>query len=44
MIPLTGELKEFKYAKQIVVEAVEGEMKKEGKKLVYHVGTMALPI
>src|SRR5574344_61605 len=40
MIPLTGELKEFKYAKQIVVEAVEGEMKKEGKKLVYHVGTM----
>ena len=40
MIPLTGELKEFKYAKNVVVEAVEKEMAKEGKKLVYHVGTM----
>ena len=40
MIPLTGELKEFKFAKNIVVEAVEKEMEKEGKKLHYHVGTM----
>lgn len=40
MIPLTGEVKEFKYAKNVVVEAVENEMKKEGHKLVYHVGTM----
>ncbi|HAS56001.1 MAG TPA: pyruvate, phosphate dikinase, partial [Firmicutes bacterium] len=40
MIPLTGELKEFKFAKNVVVEAVENEMKKEGKKLTYHVGTM----
>ena len=40
MIPLTGELKEFKFAKNVVVEAVENEMKKEGKTLVYHVGTM----
>ena len=40
MIPLTGELKEFKYAKNVVVEAVEGELTKAGKKLHYHVGTM----
>jgi len=40
MIPLTGELKEFKWAKSVVVEAVEGEMAKQGKKLEYHVGTM----
>ena len=40
MIPLTGELKEFKFAKNVVVEAVENEMKKECKTLVYHVGTM----
>jgi pyruvate,orthophosphate dikinase len=40
MIPLTGELKEFKYAKNVVVEAVEGEMKKDNHKLVYHIGTM----
>ena len=40
MIPLTGELKEFKYAKDVVVEAVESEMKKENKHLTYHVGTM----
>lgn len=40
MIPLTGELKEFKFAKNVVVEAVENEIKKEGKTLVYHVGTM----
>ena len=40
MIPLTGELKEFKFAKDVVVKAVEAEMAKEGKKLAYHVGTM----
>lgn len=40
MIPLTGELKEFKYAKNVVIEAVEGEMKKENHVLKYHVGTM----
>jgi pyruvate,orthophosphate dikinase len=40
MIPLTGELKEFKYAKNVVIEAVESEMKKENHILKYHVGTM----
>lgn len=40
MIPLTGELKEFKYAKNVVVEAVEGEMKKDKHPLKYHIGTM----
>ncbi len=40
MIPLTGEQKELHFAKQVVVEAVEGEMAKAGHKLHYHVGTM----
>jgi pyruvate,orthophosphate dikinase len=40
MIPLTGEEKELRYAKQVVVEAVEGEMKKANHILKYHVGTM----
>jgi pyruvate,orthophosphate dikinase len=40
MIPLTGELKEFKYAKNVVIEAVEGEMKKDKHVLKYHIGTM----
>jgi len=40
MIPLTGEAKELHYAKQVVIEAVEGEMAKDHHKLVYHVGTM----
>ena len=40
MIPLAGESKEYLWAKKVVVEAVEAEMAKEGKKLVYHVGTM----
>ena len=40
MIPLAGELKELKFAKNIVVEAVEKTMAACGKKLVYHVGTM----
>ena len=40
MIPLAGELKEYNFAKKVVVEAVEAELAKAGKKLVYHVGTM----
>jgi pyruvate,orthophosphate dikinase len=40
MIPLAGELKEFKFAKSVVVEAVEEEMKKQGHTLKYEVGTM----
>ena len=40
MIPLAGELKEYKFAKDVVTKTVEDEMAKEGKKLVYHVGTM----
>jgi pyruvate,orthophosphate dikinase len=40
MIPLTGEAKELRYAKQVVIEAVEGEMKKEKKTLRYSIGTM----
>ncbi len=40
MIPLTGEAKELRYAKQVVIEAVEGEMKKEKKTLKYSIGTM----
>ena len=40
MIPLAGELKEFKWAKTVVTEAVEAEMKKEGHTLSYKIGTM----
>lgn len=40
MIPLSGELKEYKWAKKVVVTAVEDEMKKLGKTLHYTVGTM----
>jgi pyruvate,orthophosphate dikinase len=40
MIPLIGELKEFKFAKQVVIDAVEGELKADHKKLAYHIGTM----
>ena len=40
MIPLSGETKEFKFAKNVVVEAVEEEMKKQGHTLKYEVGTM----
>ncbi len=40
MIPLAGELKELKFAKNVVVKAVEDEMAKHDHKLVYHVGTM----
>ncbi len=40
MIPLCGELKEYRWAKNTVIKTVEDEMAKEGKKLVYHVGMM----
>jgi pyruvate,orthophosphate dikinase len=40
MIPLVEEIKEFHYCKEIVIEAVESEMKKAGVKMEYHVGTM----
>jgi len=40
MIPLAGELRELKFAKEVVVKAVEDEMAKHDKKLHYHVGTM----
>ena len=40
MIPLCGELKEYRWAKEVVIKTVEDEMAKEGKKLVYHVGMM----
>ena len=40
MIPLCGELKEYNWAKKVVVEAVEKEMAVEGKILKYQVGTM----
>ncbi len=40
MIPLAGESKEYLFAKKVVVDTVEDELKKQGKKLVYHVGTM----
>ena len=40
MIPLAGELKEYMWAKNTVVAAVEDEFKKQGKTLKYHVGTM----
>ncbi len=40
MIPLSGELKEYKWAKKVVVDAVEDEFKKQGKRLSYLVGTM----
>ncbi len=40
MIPLAGEVKEYKWAKKVVVDAVEDEFKKQGKRLSYLVGTM----
>ncbi|MBR4812027.1 MAG: pyruvate, phosphate dikinase, partial [Bacilli bacterium] len=40
MIPLAGELKEYAWAKSVVVKAVEEEMAKANTNLVYHVGTM----
>ncbi len=40
MIPLTEEIKEFRYVKNIVTEAVDGEIAKAGSHMKYHVGTM----
>ncbi|MDO5330010.1 MAG: pyruvate, phosphate dikinase [Bacillota bacterium] len=40
MIPLAGEYKEYMWAKNVVVKAVEAELEAAGKKLHYHVGTM----
>jgi pyruvate,orthophosphate dikinase len=40
MIPLTGEVKELKYVKDIVVEAANIEIESSGVKLDYEVGTM----
>ena len=40
MIPLVGELKEFKYCKEIVVATADAEIKEAGVALKYEVGTM----
>ena len=40
MIPLTGEVKEFKYVKDIVVATADEEIKNSGIDLSYEVGTM----
>ncbi len=40
MIPLAGEVKEYKWAKKVVVDAIEEEFNKQGKRLSYLVGTM----
>ena len=40
MIPLTGEVKELKFVKDIVVEAANIEIESSGVKLEYEVGTM----
>ncbi len=40
MIPLTGEVKEMKFVKNIVVEAADAEIKDAGISLEYEVGTM----
>jgi len=40
MIPLTGELKEFKFVKDIVVKVADAEIAAAGVKLAYEVGTM----
>ncbi|MBE6969124.1 MAG: pyruvate, phosphate dikinase [Ruminococcaceae bacterium] len=40
MIPLTCEVKEFKFVKKIVVETAEAEIAAAGVKLAYEVGTM----
>ncbi len=40
MIPLVGELKEFKYCKEIVVATADAEIKAAGVDLKYEVGTM----
>nr|MCR5024678.1 pyruvate, phosphate dikinase [Lachnospiraceae bacterium] len=40
MVPLVGELKEFKFVKDIVVKTADEEIKKAGSDLKYEVGTM----
>ena len=40
MIPLTGEVKEMKFVKDIVVKTAEAEIKAAGAELKYEVGTM----
>ena len=40
MIPLVGELKEFKYVKDIVVKTADEVIKESGEELKYIVGTM----
>ena len=40
MIPLTGEVKELKYVKNIVVETADAEIANAGIELKYQVGTM----
>ena len=40
MIPLTGEVKELKYVKDIVVETADKLISESGSKLIYKVGTM----
>ncbi len=39
-VPLVGELKEFKYVKNIVTETADAEIKAAGSDLKYEVGTM----
>ena len=40
MIPLVGELKEFKFVKDIVVKTADAEIAASGEQLEYEVGTM----
>ncbi len=40
MIPLVGDVKEFKFVKKIVVETADAEIKTAGVELEYEVGTM----
>ena len=40
MIPLVGEIKEFKFVKDIVVKTADAEIKAAGSDLKYEVGTM----
>ena len=40
MIPLVGDVKEFKFVKKIVVEVADAEIKAAGIELEYEVGTM----
>ena len=40
MIPLVGDIKEFKFVKNIVVETADAEIKAAGSDLKYKVGTM----